>query len=415
MEENVTSLAASGLPVVAEALPPTLVKAPKDYFLGPVFAASPQKGQREVIIGDKKYLVGGFCPLPVKFDPPALDVRHARALFSLLSFRDKSDDGTRLIRFSFNEFCRRYARSNGGRYAREIARILGDLMYSFIRVTDLKTRVSHEYRILEHVDIERRPIRRKDSGLARSDQLEMWFNGCTLSPEFYGILSRIAELQHLNLDVFTSIRAPLAQAIYLYIPSRACHHTQENPFEITVSKLLDQVSFPIPHQKCRRYKLFCQHADENRSILQQLDGLETVRAVFRVRLTQTNDGTDWKLQAWVENSKRQRQLFTGNSKLINAWIASGRSRQLLAERLATAETLTDYEIDLLEKAEVRLEGNERFFVLAKAMLPPSRFIALLAEAKGDALEDRKAKKNPTARLIYYIMEAVRALPNPALN
>jgi hypothetical protein len=52
----------------------------------------------------------------------------------------------------------------------------------------------------------------------------MWFNGCTLSPEFFGLLSSIAELQNLKLNVFTSIRSPLAQAIYLYIPSRAHHH-----------------------------------------------------------------------------------------------------------------------------------------------------------------------------------------------
>ena len=49
--------------------------------------------------------------------PPALGVRHARAVFTLLSFRK---GGGAVIQLSFNECCRRYARSNGGRYARAI-------------------------------------------------------------------------------------------------------------------------------------------------------------------------------------------------------------------------------------------------------------------------------------------------------
>lgn len=340
--------------------------------------------------------------------PPALDVRHARAIFSLLSFRDDSFDpkGTRLIRFSFNELCRCYARTNGGRYAREIKKLVRDLMDSYIRITDTKTNVSHSYRLIERIDVEDRPPRRRDSKLARSNQTEMWFNGCVLSQEFAGILSRIRELQHLRLDVFNAIRSPLAQAIYLYIPSRACHHNVAKPFEISLTRLLEQVSFPVPRQKCRRHKLFMQHADENRSILQQLDGLETLKAIFRVRLAQFADGSDWKLLAWVEGGSTKTKQRRQDSKLEIAYLASGRSRASLAQVRAHVQPLSDYEISMLEKAEVRLEGNERFFLLAKAMLPPSQFAMLLAEAKGDSLEGRKAKKNPTARLIWRIREAI---------
>jgi hypothetical protein len=275
-----------------------LVAAPRDYFLGPVFAAAKQTGPREVTIAARRYLIGGFHPMRRNLKPPALDVRHARAIFSLLSFRDPFED-TRLLRFSFNEFCRRYARTNGGRYARAISEIVADLLDSYIRVTDLKSNVAHEYRLIEHIDIEKRPIRRRDSSLAKSAQLEMWFNGCTLSPEFYGLLHRITELQHLKLDVFTSIRSPLAQAIYLYIPSRAHHHSANDPFEISLTKLLEQVSFPDPLQKNRRHKLFTQNSHP---IMKQLDGVETLSGRFHVALAETQDGMDWKLQAWIEKT-----------------------------------------------------------------------------------------------------------------
>jgi hypothetical protein len=385
------------------------ISAPRDYFLGPVFAAAPQTGAREVTIQDRRYLIGGFHPMDPDIHPPALDVRHARAIFSLLSFRDEYDD-TRLIRFSFNEFCRCYARTNGGRYSRAIKKILRDLMDSYIRVTDIKTGIAHEYRLIERVDIEKRPIRRKDSGLARSPQLEMWFHSCTLSPEFCGLLGRIAELQHLKLDVFNAIRAPLAQAIYLYIPSRAHHHTADDPFEITLTNLLQQVSATVPKHKSRRKELFTKN---NNPILQQLDGLGTLSGLFRVRLTETNDKSDWKLQAWLEKSGTKTRLHAGSSKLVAVYLKSGRPREYLDRALSDIKPLSDYEVDLLTTAQVEIGKNRRFFEMAKAILKESHFVGLLAEAKGDELEGRKAIKNPTARLIHRIMEAIAHRSRPA--
>lgn len=389
-----------------------LVAAPRDFLLGPVFAATKQTGPRDITIGQRRYQVGGFHPMRPDFHPPALDVRHARAVFTLLSFR-KPGESTPFIRFSFREFCRRYARSNSGRYARAMKGIVADLMDSYLRVTDTDTSVCRQYRLIERIDIETRPPRRRVKALAKSDQQEMFFNGCTLSPEFFGLLGQITELQHLRLDVLTSIRAPLAQAIYLYIPSRAHHHTERTPFEITLANLLEQVSYPVPRHKSVRHKVFTQHAETGHAILQQLDGVETLTGVFRLRLTETADGKDWKLQAWVERSHRPR-LLAGNSKLIAAWLASGRTLTLLEQRLANAQPLNDYEIELLEKGAVRLTGNERFFALAKAMMPPAEFAGLLAEAKGDELEGRKARKNPTARLIWRIKSAISAPIKTAL-
>jgi hypothetical protein len=306
-----------------------LVAAPKDYFLGPVFAAAKQTGPREVVIGHHRYLIGGFHPMRPDFHPPALDVRHARAIFALLSFRDRAQD-TRLIRFSFNEFCRTYAKTNGGRYAGAIKRIVADLLDAYIRVTDLRTNTFHQYRLIERVDIEGRPTRRHDAALAQDNQAEIWFNGATLSPEFAGLLGRIAELQHLNLAVFTSIRSPLAQAVYLYLPSRAHHHTQENPFEIAISKLLQQVSFPVPRHKSLRKKLFCQHQERGRSILQQLDGLETLSGRFRLALAETSDGADWKLLTWVERQRRVPRSGAAKISCSRPASLSARLRQPMA-------------------------------------------------------------------------------------
>lgn len=378
------------------------VLAPKDFLISPFFAAKPQTGARQVIVGHRHYLIGGFHPLDDTQHPPALDVRHARAIFSLLSFREDALDKTQLIRFSFNQFCRQYASSNGGRYARAIKKILRDLINSFIRITDTRTGIAHEYRLIERIDIEKRPIRRKDARLANSQQLEMWFNSCTLSPEFAGLLCDIDELQHLRFDVLNAIRSPLAQAIYLYIPSRAYYHDAHKPFEITLTNLLQQVSFPVPAINWVRKKLFTQNRD---SILKQLDGAETLTGRFRVKLAPTADGKDWKLLAWEECSDKTKQAKK-DSKLLMAWEKSGRSRDAFERAMAVIIPLSAYEHDLLEAANVVIEKNRPFFERAKALVGAVRFVELVGAAKGDELEGRKATKNPTARLIYRLMEEI---------
>jgi hypothetical protein len=73
--------------------------------------------------------------------------------------------------------------------------------------------------------------------------------------------------------------------------------------------------------------------------------------------------------------------------------------------------LSEYEIELLALAKVELGKNRRFFQMAKAILRETRFITLLAEAKGDELEGRTATKNPTARIIHRLMEAI-STPKP---
>ena len=170
--------------------------------------------------------------------------------------------------------------------------------------------------------------------------------------------------------------------------------------------LLNQVSFKVPPQKQRRHQIFTQHEKEGRSVMQQLDGLETLSGVFRVKLVETSDGKEWKLLAWVERQKKKRPIDAGHSKLVSAYIKSGRPPELLHQSLSNIQPLSDYETQLLAGGNVEVERNRRFFEVAKAILRESRFDELLAEAKGDELEGRKARKNPTARLIHRIMEAV---------
>lgn len=385
----------------------SLVAAPKEFFLAPVFAATRQTGTRRIRMGDTVYEIGGFNPFdPLDIGPP-LDVRHAELVFTLLTFYDPRQPH-QTIAFSISELCRRYAHERGGQFARDIRKLLNELCKSYIRFRRDGDPNWHFYRIIERIHGVQRAPRRKDAKGANA--YELWIDEFSFSPEFFALLQQIVELRHLRLDVFRTITSHLAQAIYLYIPSRAHHHGEGDPFEITLTNLLQQVSHPVPEQKCRRHRLFTQN---KHPILSQLDAKETLSGTFRAKLAETSDGKDWKLQCWVEKpsaltspaAATPRSLT--DSKMAQAFLASGKSLEALKRCLDRLTPLTGYERDLLQRGQVVLTGNERAFELAKTLLGEDRFDSLLAEAKGDALEQRKATKSPNHRLMSRLMDAIR--------
>jgi hypothetical protein len=386
---------------------PISVSGPRDFFIAPVFAAHKQETLRSVVVGHKRYEIGGFHPLdPKQQFYPGLDMRHLRGMLSLLSFRNPSESASR-IPFSMNELCRRYAHSNGGRYSKHIKSILWDLRNTPFHIHDETNGECRTYWILKDIVTLTKPIRRKDDSRAHSNQRELWIERAELTPEFVELLSHIAELAFIRLDVLVGMQSQIAQAIYTYIPSRAHHHSETNPFEISVTNLLNQISHPVPKEKWLRKQLFTQNKN---SIISQLDGKETNSGVFRFRLTETADRKDWKVQCWVVKAVKDapKPKAKRDSKMIQAFLASGRAGEELERRLSSVEPLTTYEMELLARAKVAVEGSEKAFELAKALLGSTKFEALLSEAKGDAIEGRPTTKTPNHRLMSRIMEALRA-------
>ena len=382
-----------------------LTTVPRDFVRAPLFAATKQpEGQsRTIIVGDRRYIIGGFHPVHSTRKPPALDIRHGRAVFTLLSFR-KPGTLDRSVRFSMNEFCKRYAHANGGKYSRYIRDILGDLMDTYFGVFYGDDPNMHSFRILEYIHTIGKPIRRKDAKRATNDlQQEIWFEEVRIDEQFNALVNRISELAQLRLDVLNNLTSHLAQAIYCFIPSRSHHHNESNPFEISLTTLLTQVSHPVPKYKSKRKQLFTQN---DMSIVAQLDGAETLSGTLRAQIVETKDKADFKLLTWVD--RKQPLPPVSKDKLYTAWSQSGRSIENFSERTKTLPILSTYDTDLLEAGHVEVDGNVRFFRKAKALLGESEFSALLAESKGDFLEGIPTRKTPTARLIYRIMEALKS-------
>ena len=113
--------------------------------------------------------------------------------------------------------------------------------------------------------------------------------------------------------------------------------------------------------------------------------------------------------AWVEKNgvPSPDQPPICNSKLLEAWRAAGRSKQAFDQRLKYIQPLSFYARELMERASVAIDGNERFFEMAAALLG-NRFEAIVCEAKTDAVEGDPGR-TPTGRLIYRLVESVRQM------
>ena len=191
---------------------------PREMIVAPFFAAVKQSRERDIVVDGKRWVIGLDHPTKRRASP-ALDMRHGRACFALLSFRDRLRN-EREIFFSMNEFCRRYASSQGGRYASDILNVLFDLQETWVAREVDGGKVEY-FQILGDIKIHQKTARRRDALKMLSMQQEMWLDRVTLSPEFFGLLKRWEELARICLHVLTAIRSPKAQAIYTYIPSRA--------------------------------------------------------------------------------------------------------------------------------------------------------------------------------------------------
>ena len=376
---------------------------PREMIVAPFFAATKQTRGREIVVDGRRWVIG--LDHPTRRRPsPALDMRHGRACFTLLSFRDRMKNG-REIHFSMNEFCRRYASSQGGRYASDILNVLFDLQETWVSREVDGDQVEY-FQIVGDIKIHQRSARRRDALRALAMQQEMWLDRVTLSPEFFGLLKRWEELARICLHVLASIRSPKAQAIYTYIPSRAVHRTRSSPFSINLATILEQIGAPVPSAKSARKKIFTQN---NNSILSQLDGAEVIDGLLRAELAETQDGSDYKLLFWVEKGGAPEPVAAEpvtpprKSSMLEAWLKSGRSRASFQQRLKNAGALQNHHLELLERAGVQLEKTGRFFEMAYALLGP-RFERVISEAKSDAMEG-DGGRNPTGRLIYRMLQA----------
>ena len=371
----------------------------ESWIKTPFFAATKQKNERSLEFKNEHWTIGVPSPFPEQPHAPALDIRHGRVLFTLLSFRNPEKELE--IQFTKNEFCRRYAGHRGGQSSKEIFKLLGEIERSWVQNESIENGVKKRktFRLLENTIIDER-INVSDG---KPTQMELFQENVSvrISKRFFELLQDWESMAQIRLDVLQKIRSKIAQTIYTYIPSRAFHHSEKNPFKITLTNLLEQIGHNVPPNKSSRLKIFTQNKNP---VIKQLDGLKLLDGrKLRASISETNDHSDYILNAWVEMPRKKINI---RGKLYEAWIFAGKTEAQYHERISKSVKLDFGDEELIIRAGAEIDGNEKFFESAAALLGIEKFRNVIATAKTDAIEGDKGK-NPTGRLIYRLIESIK--------
>jgi len=323
---------------------------------------------------------------------------------------------------SIKELARRCSGSHGGAYFKLLRQKLGDLRDYWIEV-ELKDGMKRIFPALSRIEISTHNTQSKSKKALKDRQQKLplydWYedakNGrqqagtqvqldnVALAPEFVELLLDWTQLMHLRLDVLRNLSSDLAQALYLYIPSRAVHHTKSDPWKNSLVNLFDQLGIPVPSSKSVRKKVLTQRKT---SVMSQLDGVPVLRGYLRVSLRLNKEKSDWLFVAWVDGKDSLPDLYSSESPLVEAWRASGRDEQELAKLLHSSLPDLEFEEEELAKAaRIELENVDRFLKICILVLGRNRVFRMIAELKVEVVEGR-GPNNPTGTLIWRLLNEI---------
>jgi hypothetical protein len=395
---------------------------PKDWSSAPVFSPRKQLGPREIIVNGNTWRMGIDNPLNNQPSRP-IDMGHVRILLAVLSFWK----GDNPLSMSLKELGRRAAGSHGGAYFKLLRQKLGDLRDYWIAV-ELQNGDKRMFPAISRIEISTRNLRGRKQSNNNQQRLALdeWvivdkeprieraravqLDNVALAPEFAEFLCDWTNIMHVRLDVLRTLASDLAQAIYLFIPSRAVHHSKADPWKINLANLYDQLAMNVPSSKSLRKKALVQHGEK--SVVKQLNNVPILHGYLRVSLRLNKDKTDWLFLAWVEGRGDLPDLYSSDSALVDAWRKSGRDEVELAKLLRNPlPELTDEERYLCEAAKIELPKVQRFIQLCKVAIGKNKLHRVLAEIKVDVVEGRGIH-NPTGTFVWRLLKLISEPARP---
>lgn len=337
---------------------------PRDMVTTPFFTVAPLEN-RSFIMGNRQW----------DFNVP-LTIEHGAVLYNILSFKDVFNP-TDKISFTMTELCSRVFESDSAPNIEKTKSLLNSLSSVSIRILNLETDKFQIVRLIRDIIIEGERKQNTIQEIASSR-----IKGVVIHPDFIEVLEKTAEITGINLQEFNSIRSKIAKAIYNYLPSRAFHHDKQDPFEINLATLFQQLNITGYDTKSERKKLITQHKE---SVIKQLDGKNLISGKLRVKLHETKDKKDHKLVTWTDRND------------VPPW----------------ANTILDtYDLEILDQCNIKLDKVEKFLKKAKYVLGIVAFREILAEEKNKVLEGNMANKGSVARLLDTLSRTLDETPFP---
>lgn len=278
----------------------------KDFIKAPIFGVTAH--QNEVECDGWVWKTGVVTPLAQKngvTEPviPGLNVDHAEIMLALMTFQPAnyhfSPNPSGEFKFSLKKLCEVAYGSYSKQYYTKACKVLDDLSKCWGSVFFKDTQETHYFRVLKDILIISKPSRRNTDGQ------ELWLDNVVLHESYQALLGNLHRQLMIDVRVFRQVTSgPLVKAIYMYIPSRAVHHTKDAPFKIKLQTLFDQLGHKQNKfkYKSKRYEIMTRGV---KPIIDQLNGVAVYNGTMYCTLKESADGSDWMLCAWskIKNQK----------------------------------------------------------------------------------------------------------------
>jgi len=233
-----------------------------------------------------------------------------------------------------------------------------------------------------------------------------------LSTEFCQVLETM-HLQHIRYDQLKKIRSQLARCLFFFLPAKAYMGNASRPWSITVTNLLRMIDRPVPKLLSQRRALF-MGKKPRLSVVDELDGKETLAAILGVRFALTSEKDDYKLECWLDARPEPVPVVAEKiGELHRIFLEIGGSEADFQRRLSRRQPLGAEHFGNLTDARVEVEACITFLEQAYAVLDYDEFTGALAEVadcvRTNRIIDGQPIKNPTGYLINYIIRTLQRM------
>ncbi len=340
---------------------------PQVFTQNPIFASKPQKGMRTVQLPNGNiWEIGVQDPFRRDLEPkPALDVRHGKLLAIIFS-KFKIDRKVKM-EFSVRELARAmYGDNFNSKQKLNIIKLLGDM-----RDTWLKTcvdGVTIPFPLIKYIQASKGGKNKKDG---RNQEDIFYLDYIEFHELFIDYMNNyMKDMFDINLHQLLNIHNRIIAAIYLYIPSRAVKFNKKpitNTFDITLTKLLQDIGESIPKKKSERKRKFQHFRKDNPEksidLILELNNLVVSDGRnLRCQLLETKDKKDWKLCFWVIGNKIK--IKPRNSSIWNHF----RTGKLKADSSISEDKILDiwyYKLKHLNNENFNFGFSEKYITNVK--------------------------------------------------
>jgi len=235
-----------------------------------------------------------------------------------------------------------------------------------------------------------------------------------LNPLFQELLCDTQACTPFNISSFFALRSRYGRALSLFLPTWAAYHkslSPKFPFKITLAKLIEHLGIKVPKYKAQRRALFGGHRQQD--IFEALNNLQTPYGLLQLTIEPASSVDDDCLCIWLKDSPLKTKTLNPRPtnfrslKIFEAWENSGRTSDEFTQRVQSASRLSPYDQDQLKAARVSLQKSESFLTMAKKLVSQRTWEDIVGEVKY-ASNSSAPPKNPTARIIGELLNAIRA-------